>query len=159
MGYMLYSESRCILMTQLPGQFAFSQPGDRFGRMPATTTSAWRILLVDDDPLVCDSIRRMLEYDQRKVEVATSALEAIAICEKESFDLVILDYMMPVMKGDKLAVLLKERFPQLPIIMITADAGRVESPEQKPRGVDLVVGKPFRLDELRDAVSKVLPKA
>lgn len=127
--------------------------------MPAPTASAWRILLVDDDPLVCDSVRRILEFDQRKVEVATNANDALAICEKEKFDLVILDFMMPVMKGDRLAVLLKERFPQLPIIMITADAGKVESPELKPEGVDLVVGKPFRLEELRDAVSKVLPKA
>ena|SRR5579871_3270011 len=127
--------------------------------MPAPTISAWRILLVDDDPLVCDSVRRILEFDQRKVDVATNASDALAICERERFDLVILDYLMPVMKGDKLAALLKERFPQLPIIMITADAGRVESPEQKPQGVDLLVGKPFQLDELRDAVSKVLPKA
>jgi CheY-like chemotaxis protein len=114
---------------------------------------------VDDDPLVCDSIRRMLEFDRSKVEVAMSALEAIAICERETFDLIILDYMMPVMKGDKLALLLKERFPQLPIIMITADAEKVDSPEQKPSGVDLMVGKPFRLDELRDAVCRMLPKA
>jgi len=126
--------------------------------MPAPTTSTWRILLVDDDPLVCDSIRRMLEFDQRKVEVATNANDALALCEKERFDLIILDYMMPVMKGDKLAALLKERFPQLPIIMITADAGKVESPEQRPQGVDLMVAKPFRLDELRDAVSRVLSK-
>ena len=127
--------------------------------MPAPSISAWRILLVDDDPLVCDSVRRILEFDQRKVDVATNAHDALAICEKERFDLIILDYLMPVMKGDKLAVLLKERFPQLPIIMITADAGKVESPEQKPPGVDLLVGKPFQLEELRDAVSKVLPKA
>ena len=136
----------------------FSEP--RYNpAMPAPSTSAWRILLVDDDPLVCDSIRRMLEFDRQKVQVATSALEAIAICEKETFDLVILDYMMPVMKGDMLAVLLKERFPQMPIMMITADAGKVESPEQKPKAVDLLVGKPFQMDELRNAVSKVLPKA
>ncbi len=100
----------------------------------------------------------MLEFDQRKVEVATNANDALALCEKERFDLIILDYMMPVMKGDKLAALLKERFPQLPIIMITADAGKVESPEQRPQGVDLMVAKPFRLDELRDAVSRVLSK-
>ena len=135
----------------------FSEPGVA-SRMPATSTAAWRILLVDDDPLVCDSIRRMLEFDQQTVQVATSAQDALAICEKERFDLIIVDYIMPVMKGDKLAVLLKERFPDLPIIMITAAAEKVESPEQKPEGVDLLVGKPFRLDELRDAVSRVLPK-
>src|SRR6516162_4192490 len=98
--------------------------------MPATSTAAWRILLVDDDPLVCDSIRRMLEFDQQTVQVATSAQDALAICERERFDLIIVDYIMPVMKGDKLAVLLKERFPDLPIIMITAAAEKVESPNR-----------------------------
>lgn len=126
--------------------------------MPATNTSACRVLLVDDDPLVCDSIRRMLEFDQHKVEVVHSAAEAFAVCEKQSFDLVILDYMMPVMKGDQLATRLKERFPDRPIIMITADAEKVESPGEKPSGVDLIVGKPFRLEDLREAVSTVLLK-
>lgn len=127
--------------------------------MPAIPTTAWRILLVDDDPLVCDSVRRMLEFDSRKVEVATSGKEALDICQRETFDLIILDYLMPVMKGDTLAVALKEKLPEVPIIMITADAEKQDSLEDTPPGVDLMVGKPFRLDELRGAVSKVLAKA
>lgn len=127
--------------------------------MPATSTSAWRVLLVDDDPLVCDSVRRMLEFDRCKVDVASSAKEALALCEKESFDLIILDYVMPVTKGDKLALALKQRFPKLPILMITADAEKVVSLEERPEGVDLMMGKPFRFEELREAVSKVLARA
>jgi CheY-like chemotaxis protein len=145
--------------TALSAHLHFGVGNGILRRMPPTTTSALRILLVDDDPLVCDSIRRMLEFDQRRVEVATSAKDALALCEKEKFDLIILDYVMPVMKGDKLAAMLKERFPQLPIIMITAAAEKLESPEQKPAGVDVMVAKPFRLDELREAVSGMLPRA
>ena len=124
--------------------------------MPVTPASAWRILVVDDDPLVCDSMRRMLEVDGRKVATATNAKEALSLCEKQSFDLIIVDYLMPEMKGDKLALTIKERLPDQPIIMITADAEKVESPQEKPPGVDLIVGKPFRLDDLREAVSSVL---
>ena len=126
--------------------------------MPAATSSTGRILLVDDDPLVCDSVRRMLEFDQRKVQIATSAKEALALCEKDTFDLVILDYLMPEMKGDELALVIKERFPNQSIIMITADAERVGTPDDKPPGVDWMVGKPFRLDEIREAVAKALRK-
>jgi CheY-like chemotaxis protein len=126
--------------------------------MPVITTSAWRVLLVDDDPLVRDSIRRILEFDQRKVEVAISAKDALALCEKETFDLIILDYLMPEMKGDQLAVTLKERYPRMPVIMITADVERMQSAQEKPAGVDLVIGKPFQMDEFREAVSKVLFK-
>lgn len=126
--------------------------------MPATPTSAWRILIVDDDPLVCDSLRRMLEVDGRQVAIAISAGEALALCDKQAFDLVIIDYLMPVMKGDKLALTIRERFPDKPIIMITADAEKLESLKENPPGVDLVIGKPFKLGELREAVSRVLLK-
>jgi len=126
--------------------------------MPATSPTVWRILLVDDDPLVCDSVRRMLEFDRRNVHVATGGNEALALCEKETFDLVILDYLMPGMKGDTLAATLKQRYPHQPIIMITADAERLSETNEKPAGVDLLVAKPFRLDDLREAVSKVLLK-
>jgi CheY-like chemotaxis protein len=121
--------------------------------------SAWRILVVDDDPLVCDSMRRMLAVDGHQVALAGSANEALTLCDKEAFDLIIIDYLMPVMKGDKLALAIKERFPHKPIIMITADAEKLESLKENPAGVDLVIGKPFRLDDLRQAVSRVLVKS
>ncbi|HEX4262761.1 MAG TPA: response regulator [Verrucomicrobiae bacterium] len=122
-----------------------------------TTTASLRVLLVDDDPLVCDSIRRMLEFDQHKVKVTTTAADALNACEIEKFDFVILDYLMPVMKGDKLALALKERFPDLPILMVTADAEKL-SLENKPAGVDLLLGKPFQLAELREAIGAMLRK-
>ena len=126
--------------------------------MPATATSACRVLLVDDDPLVCGSLRRILEVDGMKVDVAGSAPEALGMCEKENFDLIIVDYLMPIMKGDQLALTIKERFPNRPIIMITADAEKVNSLDKNPPGVDLIMAKPFGLDDFRQAVNKVLPK-
>ncbi len=101
----------------------------------------------------------MLEFDRRSVQVASSGKEALALCEKETFDLVILDYLMPVMKGDTLAAAIKERLPHQPIIMITADAEKLSEMNEKPAGVDLMVAKPFRLDDLREAVNKVLLKS
>src|SRR6185437_6996346 len=129
--------------------------------VPASTTptTTWRVLLVDDDPLVCDSIRRMLEFDQWQVQAATSAADALAICERDVFNLVILDYMMPIMKGDQLSVALKARYPDMPIIMITADAEKVEGTLETPAGVDLLMAKPFQLTDLRQAVRKVLAGA
>lgn len=100
----------------------------------------------------------MLEVDGRQVALAGSGKEALALCDQQTFDLIIIDYLMPVMKGDKLALVIKERFPHKPIIMITADAEKLESLKENPPGVDLVIGKPFRLDDLREAVSRVLLK-
>jgi CheY-like chemotaxis protein len=117
------------------------------------------VLLVDDDPLVSDSIRRMLEFDHRQVQCAASGPEALALCENQTFDVVLLDYLMPVMKGDVLAIKLKELYPDLPIIMITADADKLAQSGELPPGVDLLVGKPFQFEALREAVNKVVVKA
>jgi CheY-like chemotaxis protein len=125
--------------------------------VPATTLGIWRVLLVDDDVLVSDSIRRMLEFDKHSVHSAGSAAEALAMCEKEKFDVVLLDYLMPVMKGDALALAIKSRYPQLPIIMVTADAEKLDA-SALPQGVDHLIGKPFRLDQLREALAKVVSK-
>ena len=104
--------------------------------MPVPVNTVWRILLVDDDLLVCDSIKRMLEFDGRKVQVATNADEALALCEDHAFDVILLDYLMPVTKGDQLALAIRERLPHQPIIMITADAEKVDAMNQPPSGVD-----------------------
>jgi two-component system NtrC family response regulator len=100
----------------------------------------------------------MLEFDNRTVHVATSAKQALELCEKEAFDVIIVDFLMPVVKGDELALTLKERFPDRPVIMITADSQKMEAPDEKPPGVDLLIGKPFRLDDLRGAINSVFPK-
>jgi len=100
----------------------------------------------------------MLEFDQRQVQSVGSGAEALALCEKESFDLVVVDYLMPAMRGDILARTLKERHPHLPILMITADVEKMDPSAQLPTGVDLVMGKPFRFNALREAVNKVLAK-
>jgi CheY-like chemotaxis protein len=124
-----------------------------------TTTLIWRVLLVDDDSLVRDSVRRMLEFDQHKVTAVSSAAEALSLCDTESFDLIVLDYIMPVMKGDQLAEALKGRFPNLPIIMITADAEKLDERADRPAGVDILMAKPFQLSDLRNAVNKLMVKA
>lgn len=129
-----------------------------FSEVPVTTPEVWRVLLVDDDPLVSDSIRRMLEFDQYHVCAVNSAAEALSVCEKEKFDLVILDYLMPVMKGDALAVNLKNRYPDMPIIMITADPEKLDTSAPLPEAVDRLMGKPFQLVELREAVASVVLK-
>jgi len=124
--------------------------------VPETTTKPWRVLLVDDDPLVSDSIRRMLEFDQCQVKAVGSGADALALLEKEKFDLVILDYLMPVMKGDTLAVILKSNYPNLPILMITADAEKQDMIMDPPPGVDLLMGKPFQFNELRETVTRMM---
>jgi CheY-like chemotaxis protein len=114
-----------------------------------------RILVVDDEPLVCDAVKMMLNFDGHKVQTAASGQEALAILEKDTFDLVITDFEMPNMKGDELAAAIKARAPKQPIVMITAYAEMLRAAGNPLTGVDCVISKPFLLENLREAIAKV----
>ena len=117
-----------------------------------------RILVVDDEAAVCDTIKKVLALDQHEVEAATSGQDALAAFQAGKFDLIILDYAMPGMKGDKLAAAIKALAPQQPIIMLTAYGESLRLAGNFPLAVDLVMGKPFDLQELREAVRQTTTK-
>lgn len=114
-----------------------------------------RILVVDDEALVCDAIRRVLELDRHTVETATSVHEALAAFQARKFDLLIIDYEMPEMKGDKLAAAIKAQDPKQPIVMVTAYSESLRAAGDFPLAVDLVVSKPFDYKEFREAVRQL----
>jgi CheY-like chemotaxis protein len=118
-----------------------------------------RILVVDDEPFVCDAVKMMLAFDGHDVVTANDAKEALVVFEKNKFDLVITDFAMPGMKGDELAAAIKARSPRQPVVMITAYAEMLQSSGKKLPGVDFLVSKPFLLEHLREAISSVLPDA
>jgi len=124
--------------------------------MATTGIQARRILVVDDEPFVCDAVRMMLAFDGHTVETAGSAREALGIFEPGKFDVVITDFAMPSMKGDELAAAIKARAPGQPVVMITAYAEMLQASRNPLKGVDCVISKPFLLENLRDALSKVL---
>src|SRR5262245_42524595 len=120
-----------------------------------TAALAKRILVVDDEPLVCDSVKWMLLSFGHEVEAVTSGEQALALFDKSKFDLVIIDYLMPGMKGDALALDLRKRVASQPIIMISA-SGDILRSDRPLEGVDFIISKPFKLEELRDVIGKFL---
>ena len=110
-----------------------------------------RFLVVDDEPNICSCIRLLLVHDGHEVEVATSAGAALSLYQKDKFDLVFTDYAMPGMRGDELADAIKAVAPDQPIMMITGYTPELTS----LRSVDFVLGKPFELEDLREAVSRL----
>src|SRR5712675_2488008 len=114
-----------------------------------------RILVVDDEPFVCDAVKMMLNFDGHVVETANNGKEALALFDKGKFDLVITDFAMPNMKGDELAAAIKARAPNQPVVMITAYAEMLQSSGNPLKGVDFVISKPFLLENLREAIAKV----
>jgi CheY-like chemotaxis protein len=108
-----------------------------------------KLLVVDDEAIVCDCIAGMLRYDGHEVQGVNSGRAALALLETTSFDLVFMDFSMPEMKGDELAVAVKALRPDQPIIMITGNAPGKSS----LAGVDFLIDKPIMLQDLRKIIA------
>jgi len=114
-----------------------------------------RILVVDDEPLVLQTLTLLLRVDGHSVVPAASGSEALLLFQPGEFDLVFTDYVMPLMNGDKLAAEIKRRAPTQPVIAITAyteELRRVPVP-----WFDCHIGKPFELKQLRDLIQQYSP--
>jgi two-component system, cell cycle response regulator CpdR len=112
-----------------------------------------RILLVDDEASVRGSFRMMLEIDDHVVTEANNGAEAMDLFATGQFDLVTTDFEMPFIKGDELALRIKQLAPKQPILMITA-YGKYLGDSENP--VDSILNKPIQLDDLRRAIAKIL---
>jgi CheY-like chemotaxis protein len=112
-----------------------------------------RILLVEDDRGARESIKLLLSIDRHVVVDFPSGEEALEQLKSQPFDLAILDYFMPGMRGTQLALHIREIAPALPIVMITA---YLEKLTDSDKPVDAVIGKPFGIAELRRAIAKLL---
>jgi CheY-like chemotaxis protein len=113
------------------------------------------MLLVDDEPSVCDAIKLILAEDGHEVLTAASGAEALLAYRVGQFDLLITDYEMPVMKGDKLAAAIKRLAPQQRVILITAYAESLRASGDFPLAVDAVISKPFDVQEFRNTVYRL----
>ena len=98
----------------------------------------------------------MLEMDEHIVTEAGNGREALDLFTPGRFDLVITDYLMPLMKGDELARNIKRLAPSEPILMITGSAGELDGLQVS---ADAVLKKPFGLEDLRQAVAQLLRSA
>ena len=116
------------------------------------------ILVVDDEPLVRQSVQLLLEDDGYIVDGAESGAEALALFEPGKFDMVFTDYCMPEMKGDKLAAAIKKRSPKQPVVMITAFPEKLTCSDCPLGGVDSFICKPFEADTLRTAIARFAPR-
>lgn len=105
-----------------------------------------KILVVDDNELLCRVARDILETDGYRVVAACDAVRALEAFETESFDAVVTDMRMPGMNGLELARLIRAKYPRFPVIMMTA-YGPVQAEE-----ITTCLAKDNLFPELLDAI-------
>jgi DNA-binding response OmpR family regulator len=118
---------------------------------------AKRILLVDDDPEIIESLRYALSSRGYNVLVARDGNQGLAMVERDDPDLVILDMMMPKRSGFLVLEKLRRTRPvPIRIIMITANEGSRHKAYAEMLGVDDYIRKPFAMDRLMESVERLL---
>ncbi|MCA9240114.1 MAG: response regulator [Planctomycetales bacterium] len=122
-----------------------------------SSKDAKRILLVDDDAEIIESLRFALEGNGFEVLVARDGNQGLALTERENPDLVILDMMMPKRSGFLVLEKLRRTRENPPrVIMITANEGSRHKAYAEMLGVDDYLRKPFPMDRLIDSVKRLL---
>ena len=112
-----------------------------------------RILTVDDEPIISESIAYALEAPHRKIVVAKDGQEALARAAKEKFDVIIADHRMPRSGGLELVRWLRRRKYHGKIVVLSGHLSPGNIGIYEELAVDEIVGKPFNPAELRDIIT------
>lgn len=115
-----------------------------------------RILIVEDEKLLADSLQAMLEKKDFEVEVAYDGESGEEYALLGVYDLLILDVMMPKMNGYELARQVRAKRLGVPILMLTARAGLEDRIEGLNAGADYYLTKPFDTRELLACINALL---
>jgi DNA-binding response OmpR family regulator len=140
-----------------PESSSGSQAADPAVAKAAAKTASKRILLVDDDPEIVESMRTVLESRGYEILVARDGNQGLVLAEGEEPDLVVLDMMMPKRSGFLVLEKLRRSRPNpMRVIMITANEGSRHKAYAEMLGVDDYIRKPFAMDRLLESVQRLL---
>lgn len=117
-----------------------------------------KILLVEDEDNLAIGLEFNLTEEGYEVVRAKDGKEALDIFENNLFDLIILDIMLPYYDGFEIAAIVREKFPQMPILMLTARTAAVDRIKGLEVGADDYLTKPFHLQELLLRVKGMLKR-
>ena len=122
--------------------------------MEKETERSFTILVIDDDDRVRTLLRDILVFGGHQVIEASDGILGMKYLEEGKFDMVLTDLGMPVMNGWEVAKWVKRKTPQTPVGLITGWGVNLEEEKIKESGVDLIIGKPFQVSEILDAVNQ-----
>jgi len=127
------------------------------GQEAVAPSRRFRILVVDDEPLMCEVLTEYLTRDGHTVETAANGREGLEKFHRGWFDVVITDRGMPEMSGDQMAASIKRTAPTKPVILLTGFGDLILAAGEKPAGIDSVISKPVTAAALRKALADIIP--
>jgi DNA-binding response OmpR family regulator len=116
-----------------------------------------RILIIDDEPLIVESVSYNLKQEGYEVISAGDGLTGLKLAESENLDLILLDLMLPGMNGMEVCRAIRQK-SEIPIIMLTAKEGEIDRVLGLELGADDYVTKPFSMRELLARIKTVLKR-
>ena len=133
--------------------------GPRPAQSPVTPDlSSVRILVAEDNPVNQEIMSVLLEETRAQLKMAGNGIEALALLEREAFDLMFLDIQMPDMDGYETIKIMRERGYVLPVVALTAHAMQSDKQRCLDAGMDAYLSKPFKQALLFDTIHSLLPE-
>jgi CheY-like chemotaxis protein len=125
--------------------------------MAANPQGPFHILLVEDEPIIRELVRSMLSDGQVDVVCAANGVEGLKLAKSQSFDLILMDVVLPHLDGVSVCRILKSdpTTSAVPLYMLTAKAKKADVESATLAGADGYIHKPFRGAELMSLVDRL----
>ena len=119
---------------------------------------ARKVLVVDDEKLIVKGIRFSLEQDGMEVDCAYDGQEALDYINKNKYDVILLDVMLPVLNGFEVCQQIRE-FSNVPVIMLTAKGDDMDKILGLEYGADDYITKPFNILEVKARIKAIIRRS
>ena len=117
----------------------------------------YRLLVVDDEPMIREVIREYAEFNDFEVDEAEDGMEAVSLCKEKEYDILVMDIMMPRLDGFSACKEIK-KYKDIPIIMLSARGEEYDKLFGFELGIDDYVTKPFSPKELMARINAVITR-
>jgi signal transduction histidine kinase len=122
----------------------------------AEKVDALKVLVVDDQEIICELLSELLRADGHEAAVAFDGASALSLFKEREVDILITDQSMPGMSGEQLAREVKAIRPSARVILLTGFGEEMKAAGSMPEGIDMILGKPVTGSDLRKAIHEVV---